>query len=286
MPTNYQKSIGEGFSAGQIGAGLNFNRDDRYGGQKIGGLYIDGTVLPGRSVQGTHEVSTTQNYKIGERRVTEDGRVFRYALSSGACTAGRGNVCSGTMGDNGIATNAVSAQVVGATKIDFASQSFEVDELKGGYLVVHTTAVQNRHIIGNSYASSSTVVINIEEPFTSAFDAAQYAEVCPNPYRYIMAPAGAVSAGWAGVMGVPFVSVAASGSYFWLQTWGMCWLNPGPYGYGGEYGQRDMLFNPDGSLRNMSAWGVISDYQKAGFIVHLDTAAGDGPPFCMLQISP
>lgn len=232
------------------------------------------------------ESKTTQQYALGTRLVTEDGRVFRYALSTAACTAGRGNVCSGTMGSNGIAGSTALAQVVGDTTITFASQTFAKDELKGGYLIIHTSAVQNRYITGNTVCSGSDVTITVAEPFSTLFAAAQYAEVCFNPYRFIQAPAGPISAGWAGVMGVPFMDIAASGSYFWLQTWGVCWLNPGPYGYGGEYGQRDMLFNPDGSLRNMSAWGVISDYQKAGFIIHLDTAAGDGPPFCMLQISP
>lgn len=232
------------------------------------------------------ETKTTPQYAIGTRLVTEDGRVFRYALSTGACTAGRGNVCTGSMGSNGIAASAVLARAVGDTEIDFASQTFAKDELTGGYLVVHTSAVQNRYILSNTVASSSTVTIIIAEPFTTLFAAAQYAEVCFNPYRYVAAPAGAKHAGWAGVLGVPFVSVAASGSYFWLQTWGPCWLNPGPYGVGGSEGERDVLFNPDGSLRNFAEWGVVSGYQKAGFIMHVDTVAGDGPPFCMLQISP
>lgn len=231
------------------------------------------------------ETKTTAQYSIGTRLVTEDGRVFRYCLSSGAVTAGKGANSKGNLADDGIAASAVLARAVGDTQIDFDSQTFAKDELVGGYLVIHTSEVQNRYIIGNTVAANANVVITVAEPFSTLFAASQYAEVCPNPYRFVAAPSGD-SANRSSILGIPFVSIAASGSYFWLQTWGPCWINPGPYGMGGQPGERSVLFNPDGSLRRMAEWGVISDWQHAGFILQSDPGGTDGPPFIMLQVSP
>ena len=247
---------------------------------------MDGLV-GGSPGQGIHETGSIQRYDLGTRRVLPDGRVFRYCLSSGATKCARGANTTGTIADNGIAGSCVLARSIGDTEIDFATQTFAKDELKGGYLIVHTAsdAQQNRLITGNTAAAGTTVIITIAEPFAVALDAAQYCEVCPNPYRYVQAPAGDES-NRASIIGVPFVKVTASGSYFWAQTWGPCWLNPGPYGMGAEPGERSVLFNPDGSLRRMAEWGVISDWQHAGFILQSDRNGGNGPPFVMLQISP
>ena len=244
-------------------------------------------LLGGTTGHRLWEQKTVAQYSVGTRLVTEDGRVFRYCLSSGATKCARGANSTGTIADNGIAGSTSLASAVGDVTITFASQTFAKDELRGGYLIVHTAsdAQQNRYITGNTVASSSAVVITVAEPFAVAVAAAQYCEVCPNPYRYVQAPAGD-EANRASIIGVPYVKVAASGSYFWAQTWGPCWLNPGPYGMGGQPGERSVLFNPDGSLRRMAEWGVISDWQHAGFILQSDRNGGDGPPFVMLQISP
>ena len=245
-------------------------------------------LLGGTTGHRLWETKTTAQYSIGTRLVTEDGRVFRYALSSGAVKPAIGAKCSGTIADDGIAANCVLARAVGDVKIDFASRTFAKNELMGGYLIVHggSNTQQNRMILSNTVAANATVELTLAEPFNVAVDAAQYCEVCPNPYRFIMSASGAM-ANYSSCLGVPMVKIAASGSYFWLQTWGPLWTSPGPYGMGGDANERAVIFNPDGSLRpRCEHCSDGKDYQLAGFIIQTDSNGNDGPPFIMLQISP
>jgi len=256
-------------------------------------------LVPGTRIQGNiiHEqikgmdvgipdvTSTTQQYPLGTRLITADGRVFRYCLSSAAIQAGRGTKTRITMADDGIAANTSKAEAVGAKSVSFASQTFALDELKGGYICMYSagSTYQQRYITGNTAAAGATVEVKFDAPITTAVTAAMYCEALGNPYRYM----SSASFGYASCLGVSHVVVAAAGTYFWIQTWGICWMNPGPYGMGGDAQERAVIFNPDGSLRprnEHSGDGV--DYQLAGFIVQTDSNGSDGPPFIMLQISP
>ncbi|GAH66015.1 unnamed protein product, partial [marine sediment metagenome] len=63
----------------------------------IDGTIMQGGLLPGREVQGIHEVSETQNYLLESRLMTRDGRVFYYAKAGYACSAGIGCKFYGAM---------------------------------------------------------------------------------------------------------------------------------------------------------------------------------------------
>ena len=260
------------------------------GNTRVGpkGTLIQGNIvqepIAGMDLGIPDKTSTTQMYPLGTRLITADGRVFRYCLSAAAIQAGRGTKTALTMASDGIAASSNGTQAVGDTHIDFASQTFAEDELKGGYLVIYSagSTYQQRYITGNTAASASTVRVYFDAPLTTA-TSSTYCEALGNPYRYM----SSASTGYGSCLGVSHVVIAAAGTYFWIQTWGPLWCNPGPYGMGGDAQERHVIFNPDGSLRPRNEHaGDGVDYQLAGFILEVTGVGADGCPFIMLQISP
>lgn len=230
-------------------------------------------------------------YEIGDRVVLPDGRVFRYCLqhasSQGGAAdveAGRGVKFVGRIADDGIASAVDRAQVIGDKELHYASQSFAKDELRGGYVIIYSagSTYQQAGIVGNTYCSSSALTIYLDRSLATAVTSTQYTEVLPNPYRFI----GLDTSNWNSVAGVP-MSTPTAAQYFWIQTWGPCWINPGPNGMGAVAGERRTIWNADGSMREGEVGNDNS--QTAGFIIQMDAelqSGADGPPFIMLQISP
>lgn len=234
-----------------------------------------------------YKVSSTKDpiYNIGDRVCLPDGRVFRYCLAVTDTTweAGRGVKFGGTMASDGIALcSPASAEAVGATSFTVATQTFTEDELRGGYCVLYTASnsYQQFGIIGNTAASASTVTIYLDHPLTVALGATNGIEVLPNPYRYIEYNTNAAYQSHAGVT----ISIPSTGKYFWIQTWGIMWINPGVDGMGGASGERTVVFWADGSLRTATTGN--DNNQRAGFLVTKDASGTDSPPFVMLQVSP
>lgn len=232
-----------------------------------------------------YEFSSVRNprYNIGDRVVTPDGRVFRYALAASAnVEAGKGVKFGGTMASEGIALRSPGkAEVVGATSFTVASQTFAKDELRGGYAVLYTSSQQYQQfgIIGNSVAAAGTVTIYLDRALTAALAANNGIEVLGNPYRYMVYD---TSEAYMSHAGIP-MATPSNGDFFWVQTWGICWINPGPYGQGGSANERTLCFQTDGQMRFASQ--VTVDYQRAGFLVTKDASGTDSPPFVMLQVS-
>lgn len=223
------------------------------------------------------------DWNIGDRVVLPDGRVFRYGLAVNSVAPGSGVKFSGTMDDDGVASNVNRAQVVGDKELRYASQSFAKDELRGGYVIIYSAGdtYQQFGIVGNTLCSESEMTVYLDRAITVVVTSTQYTEILPNPYRYLKHE----SSSHESHAGIP-MSAATAGQYFWVQTWGPCWINP-QSGVGGTSTERMVIFGPDGSLRNWSL-NTTEDagYQTAGFIINKDSLGSDGPPFIMLQISP
>lgn len=239
-----------------------------------------------------YEMSSIKSpkHEIGDRVVCPDGRVFRYCLAhtcDGVTTwePGRGVLFAGTLADDGIESNVNRAQAIGDKELRYASQSFAKDELRGGYVVIYSAGntYQQAGIVGNTYCSSSELTIYLDRTLVVAVTSTQYTEVLPNPYRYIgSALAGSKQrASWAGIP----MSTPTAGKYFWVQTWGPCWVNPGGVGIGTGAYEREAVFAGDGSIAPRDATTHIAS-QCAGFVIEFKTVAGDGPPFINLQINP
>jgi len=101
---------------------------------------IQGGLLEGKSEQGIYEVSDTQNYGIGDRLITPDGRIFHYAKSGGICYTGQG---SAFYPDKVFASKCVGALIGSATQIKFGGKTFDKDALKGGYITIFGNPLYN-----------------------------------------------------------------------------------------------------------------------------------------------
>lgn len=329
----------------------------------IDGAITQGGLLPGRVVQGIHEVSKTQNYLLETRLITRDGRVFYYAKAGAACSAGMGCKFYGALKFDG--NIAVAVKTGGKTvMIRNDGITFTKDELYGGYLLVHhATNMQNRRILANdanpaataqaitvatigaagagsfgvsgnvitqftkgtkitvygstkndgiytvkadaTYGDTTTtitveeavvddtvdgnitgvVTLTLEEALSGDFAVANFVEILPNSYADLR---GALLANekvsHAGIPGTE----AETDEYFWVQTWGPCWITPGggsPNGVGVGVNERTVVFVGDGTVNAVTDITLETGYQIAGFIIQND-GAGAGPPLVMLQIRP
>ena len=241
----------------------------------------------------TSSVESTK-FNVGDRVVLPDGRAFRYCKEHTSTGTGpaliepsRGvkflfdikGTASGTA--DGYSGNVDRVQAVGDTELHYATQTFAKDVLRGGY--AHMTTAGNTHqefgIIGNSACNASAMTVYLDRPISVVCTSTQFTYLMPNPYRFI----GRDTDSYNSCAGVS-ISSPAAGDYFWIQTWGLLWINQGPDGVGGAAGERRVIFNVDGSLRTGETGNDNS--QTAGFIVDMTGLGVDAKTFVMLQISP
>lgn len=229
-----------------------------------------------------YRISTIQDpdYDVGDRVVLADGRVFRYAKAADTLYPGMG--CS-SYATYAISASSAAAQVAGDKSITFASQTFDKDELKGGYLVIYLsdTNVLQRGIIGNTAGTDATITVYLDAALTVDIASSTFCEVLGNLYGNVL---GASTHGeYISIVGVPTMPAAVN-EYVWIQTWGVIWL-AGTIGIGHNTAyERQLVFVGGGAVESHYAH-VGDSAQNAGFIIQLD-AGGAGPPFIMLQISP
>lgn len=257
---------------------------------------IFGGLLAGRPVQGLYETSAIQNYLIGTKRMTPRGRVFRYAKAAGACKAKYGakyvreEAISYTAATLGREVGDITIKcTVAITDGALGDGAIAKDELVGGYVVIYdaTDAIrQHREIVANTKvaAGGGSITITLDGPLTTAVViTTNNFEVLGNPYNGLQYTNNQYNS----VMGVPMLE-AATGEYFWVQTWGPICTTPGSTTSdpGADAEQRQVVFDGEGSLVCMTDLGATKDQQVAGFIIQQDGAGAAGPPFIMLQISP
>ena len=230
---------------------------------------------------GIYTVETTQRFIPGTRHLTWDGRIYKYSLSTGTVGQGRLANHTGSVATYGVAyTTVATSKVVGDQQVRIASQSFAKDVLAGGMVLLYGadyTYYQQRGIMGNNYCSSAQLDIDLEAPLATAITAASTGiEVQPNPYRYV-GPYNNESSH----AGVP-ATRATSGYYFWLQTWGMCNVEPGESMTGAYNRQLVGGMGAGACYLHTTANAITYQSQHIGFILDAGTAV---VPFVMLQIS-
>lgn len=261
---------------------------------------IQGGKLAAGVEQGLYVQSATQNYKIGSRRQTVDSRVFRYAKASADC--------KGKYGAHFSYEEAISYAVpsvkqdVGDTTITIpvaatdgkgGDGAIPKDELVGGFAQIGNAGDairQQRGIIGNTAidAPGGSITITLDGPLTTAVVAsAGGVEVIHSPYFGVHY----MNTQWGSIIGVPPMDIAVATPYFWLQTWGPCCITCGSTtsDLGADYEQRHAVFDGEGAICarvDHLAKLANGDPQDAGFIIQMDSVAGAGPPWLMLQISP
>lgn len=181
-------------------------------------------------IMGIYTTETTQRYIPGTRYTMWDGRVFKYG-KTGAANYSLNNDFACQHGqavaqayDQVNTTNAIgdtSFVMDGGTHT-----TFEKDELAGGYAIIYYTGgggnTQFRGITGNDYSYTNLdVTIYVDAPLAvETVGATTACEIWHNPYTGLATGATKVHA----FAGKPVVQVTTASTYFWLQTWGMCWM--------------------------------------------------------------
>jgi hypothetical protein len=258
-------------------------------------------LLGGATGQDLHVESATKLYNLGTRRVTPDGRVFRYARASNIVTVRHfGLKFWGQIGDGYAGTAVLTASIGDKTFVATIAGTVK-DEYAGGYVTFFTTPVQTRCILSNTVAAAdNTVIFTLDQPLTTALVTdTTYTEILQSPYANVRLTAGP-SGGDAGndyssVAGIPAVITDAVNQYLWIQTWGPIWINPHGSSLqtdGITGGERKLVFDCEGSICIVDdvahgPCGAGGDEQQiAGFIIDRSASGTSGPPLVMLQISP
>jgi len=260
----------------------------------LGELVIDGVIIPGGKPQGTYEGSDTQNYDIGARRVTADGRVFRYGKcysSLSAMNVGCKNYrCLVSKNDN-----ICKAALEGAKTIEVTTDNFTItgakvakDELRGGYISLYrSNDRQQRLILGNTVVptlAGATCILTLADALVTAINLGDNCEISANPYDELIVG----NHNYTAVMGMP-TRLALTGEYFWIQTWGPYRVSPEGAGYGDAENQLHFVFGSTGGIITHKEGELYADYSKqhAGFVMERSNLeVGSVAPFIMLQISP
>jgi len=174
----------------------------------------------GGSPQGIYAESSSQEYPLGMKKTFEDGRVFRYAKSSSAITAGF-TVSTDSVqliaADTDGTFTAASAGAKSITVSDSTLGSATVNLYAGAYFGNITNKEQYR-IKSNTAAVSNSVTFALYDGIVTAVTSSDDYIITPNPYGSVIkatVPGGSYDR----IVGVAHFSIT-SGYYFWLQTAG------------------------------------------------------------------
>ncbi|KKN77431.1 hypothetical protein LCGC14_0359900 [marine sediment metagenome] len=237
------------------------------------------------------------NYVVGDRVVTPDGRVFRYAKAGGTLQCDY--ACKFSYNEYIEYATLAQSEVAGAKSVKItvsagsvgkaADGVITVDELRGGYIAIFMAGLgdnQSRGIIGNSAlaADGTSIIVYLDASLDRAVDSSDAAEVLGSPYDGVQDTQASADA-YASKAGLPNVPATVN-QYCWIQTAGPRWMSPTASATGGASQERDVYFDSNGGVSEHTYnSSTVLNRQRAGFIIDKQTAGVDGAPFIMLQIS-
>lgn len=254
----------------------------------------NGLTLPPME-QGIFEFSATQKFPLGQKFWYGD-RCYKYAKATATMNMDllAANNCYGisTYAAVPTATAAGTNQVyatIGATDGSAGDGAVALDELVGGYLTLfnmNTASGQTGqfYILGNNAvaAGGGTVTLEIDQPLPYACTVSSATEINPNPYRYLTT---ANTGGNRWFVGVPQAIATTTYPYFWVQTWGPCWVAP-QAAVGATANVNCVVARHDGSLDIPSTSGYTAA-QIVGDVMTRVAAGAEtqGTPLVYLRIS-
>lgn len=234
----------------------------------------------------------------GDRVVLPDGRVFRYAKSSGLCndeTAVEFTLAEVQTYGTVATTTVARTKDTAFTPDQSRSNSIVItggihavltqDQLRGGYVICYGSVgpAQFRGLIGNDAAAAdANFTVYLDAALVTQLTAGAGIEAFYNPWTALSSANNTVACSKAGMPATP---VDASGKYFWVQTWGPVWCPPTNASFAddndrGAYWRASGAI--EGEIANASKGGSNST-QYAGFLLTKGFTAG---PLLMLQVSP
>lgn len=249
---------------------------------------IYGGLEPGQTaLQALNAVSLIKNCALETRRVTWDGRVYKYArVKAGAETiAYHGAKATGSIALAHTILPAEGDALEGATSIIVSLTGRSAGDLKGGWIVLYPKTpddkgTMSKRITNNDASTGSTTKVYFSPAITAdsiMTHGVGHVEIFENPYAAIAWG----SDQFASVVGVP-ETIGASLEYQWIQTWGPRVVSKGNYPTM-EANQRLVTFDSTGCL--YLAQSLEECYQApCGFV--LNQGSDYSGPLIMLQISP
>jgi len=244
-----------------------------------------------------YESSTVRNSKfnIGDKVALPDDRVFRYGKAITAI-ADKNHALKfwSRMADNGVdyvtGVN-VQAEVTGSDTLYITAAGKTLDELRGGYVIIHTHGLHNdqfRGILGSTETDADgKITIYLDAPLSIALLTTYGVEVHANPYSSLQvtsADNGIAGDRYSSVAGMASVLTTAVNHYLWVQTWGPCWVNPKGL-VAAQTDRRGVWFDYEGSIIVANADVATESLQYAGYLMDREVVGGTGSPLVYLQIS-
>lgn len=243
-----------------------------------------------------NEESVTQNYAIGSRMVV-DNRTYHYSYSHAAIALPTATYRLAVSTDQILAVNdllSVGATVAGATQLVVTVGAYQggivaANELVNGYVEIWPvagTGFMFRKIIANTATLvGGNITITVDRPMENVVGAASQVSIHPSVYRNIESAVTAGLAGFGTAVGLPPIPVTLN-YYFWLQTWGPCFIAPTGAWPLSAANMFDVYFHQDGTTNDFNteyAAGANPSPQRIGFAMG-SGAYGSGAVF--LQLNP
>jgi hypothetical protein len=181
------------------------------------------TSDPQGAGQPLYASSSTASHALGERLVTADGRVFRYA-KAGASALVAGNMIQAPAQIAHHLALTPSAAAIDATSITvtLGATAATAGQYAGGWAVISTTPGNGYAypIISNPAASASaTLTVQLGAPLLVALTTSSRVDLQANPYNgVIQTPVTTLTGACVG--NAPYI-IAAS-EFGWIQTHGPC----------------------------------------------------------------
>ncbi len=176
--------------------------------------------------QGLYETSTTKKECLGAKRITEDGREFRYCKAGGTLIPG-GATYGPALTANHVAQVQTSgaANAVGATNVTVyvGATAVTANQYDDGYLLVYRTTSGTAGLYypiashTTTATGSTTITVTLKEPLKLATYTDDYFSLFCNPWSAVKigTDVAVFPTGMA-------MYAASSGQYLWFQTGGFC----------------------------------------------------------------
>jgi len=250
--------------------------------------------------------ASAQKYPIGTLAWYPGvGKKFRYSKAAEDITeatsarlVANGNfapsvVCAGygiEANEHGYNGLAYAEAAIGQSYIDIDLTGRTVDWFEGGHLQLLPGAnpISQYYIIASDVSTATYTRVYLDKPLKQTVTVLMYVGISASPYTRIINGDGALAdMRYASFVGLPLVN-ADSGEYFWLQTAGPCWIQPGSWADdrlpGRAPNYRDVYAAIDGAITCSWVFGTYTDgYQRVGYL--LDATYHEyGSVFIMLQL--
>ena len=191
-----------------------------------------------------------------------------------------------------LAAGAVGSQYVTVT-IDteigvLTTGVLSANELAGGFIVIGNGSAQHPQMcqIVSHPALATTggsLTLKLDMALTTVVTAnTTTIELMESPFYCVKADGS--GGDYVTYIGIPAAN-ATSGQYFWVQTWGPCWITSNGATCD-SVRDRTIVFVGNGSVESSVDETIASGFQIAGVALDMSSSGASNAPFVLLQIMP